>query len=103
MERRMHLSRIAGLLVVLTLATPGAGWTQTSASASSSPVASSALGTDGFFTTTDGVRLHYRSKGTGRAIVFVPGWTLPGDIWEPQIRHFSPRYRTIALDPRSQG
>jgi non-heme chloroperoxidase len=64
---------------------------------------SATLGADGFFTTSDGVRLHYRSKGTGRPIVFVPGWTLPGDIWEPQIREFSTRYRTIALDPRSQG
>jgi len=62
-----------------------------------------ALGADGFFTTSDGVKLHYRSKGTGRPIVFVPGWTLPGEIWEPQIREFSTRYRTIALDPRAQG
>jgi non-heme chloroperoxidase len=61
------------------------------------------LGADGFFTTSDGVRLHYRSKGVGRPIVFVPGWTLPGEIWEPQIREFSTRYRTIALDPRAQG
>ncbi len=68
------------------------------------PAASNAsLGADGFFTTSDGVRLHYRSKGSGRPIVFVPGWTLPGDIWEPQIREFSTRYRTIALDPRAQG
>jgi non-heme chloroperoxidase len=61
------------------------------------------LGADGFFMTSDGVRLHYRSKGAGRPIVFVPGWTMPGEIWEPQIREFSPRYRTIALDPRAQG
>jgi non-heme chloroperoxidase len=68
---------------------------------SATPAAS--LGADAFFTTSDGVRLHYRSKGSGRPIVFVPGWTLPGDIWEPQIREFSTRYRTIALDPRAQG
>src|SRR6266496_3443751 len=61
------------------------------------------LGADGFFTTSDGVRLHYRSRGAGRPIVFVPGWTMAGEIWEPQIREFSTRYRTIALDPRAQG
>ena len=61
------------------------------------------LGTDGFFMTSDGVRLHYLLKGTGRPIVFVPGWTMPGEIWEPQIRAFSSRYQTIALDPRAQG
>jgi non-heme chloroperoxidase len=62
-----------------------------------------ALGTDGFFMTSDRVRLHYRSTGAGRPIVFVPGWTMPGEIWEPQIREFSSRYRTIAFDPRAQG
>jgi non-heme chloroperoxidase len=58
---------------------------------------------DGFFRTSDGVRLHYLQKGSGRPIVFVPGWTMQGDIWAPQIQAFSSRYRTIALDPRAQG
>jgi microsomal epoxide hydrolase len=56
-----------------------------------------------FFTTSDGVRLHYTDTGRGRTIVFVPGWTLPGEIWEPQLRAFSGRYRTVTLDPRAQG
>jgi len=61
------------------------------------------LGTDGYFETSDGVRLRYLSTGTGRPIVFVPGWTMAAEIWEPQIREFSSRYRTIAMDPRAQG
>jgi microsomal epoxide hydrolase len=28
---------------------------------------------------------------------------MSGDIWEPQLRAFSPRYRTVTLDPRAQG
>ena len=56
-----------------------------------------------FFTTSDGVRLHYSDAGRGRTIVFVPGWTMAGDIWEPQLRAFSSRYRTVTLDPRAQG
>ena len=36
-------------------------------------------------------------------MVFVPGWTMAGDIWEPQLRVFSSRYRTVTLDPRAQG
>lgn len=56
-----------------------------------------------FFTTSDGVRLHYLDAGSGPAIVFVPGWTMPAEIWEPQIRGLSGRYRVVALDPRSQG
>jgi non-heme chloroperoxidase len=55
------------------------------------------------FATGDGVRLHYLETGSGPTIVFVPGWMVPGWIWEPQIRHFSRAYRVVALDPRSQG
>jgi microsomal epoxide hydrolase len=58
---------------------------------------------DGWFRTSDGVRLHYLEGGSGRTIVFVPGWTMPGEIWAPQLRHFSQSRRVVALDPRSQG
>jgi len=57
----------------------------------------------GFFTTSDGVRLHYTDTGRGRTLVFIPGWTMSGEIWEPQLRAFSSRYRTVTLDPRAQG
>ena len=56
-----------------------------------------------FFTTSDGVRIHYLDAGKGAAIVFIPGWTMPAWIWEKQIAHFAPKYRVIAIDPRSQG
>src|SRR5579871_3672404 len=57
----------------------------------------------GSLTTSDGVRLHYLEAGSGPAILFEPGWTMPAEIWEPQIRYFSEHYRVVALDPRSQG
>ncbi len=57
----------------------------------------------GHFTTSDGVRLHYLEAGQGRTILFVPGWSMPAFIWEPQLAGLSPRWRTVALDPRSQG
>lgn len=63
----------------------------------------SAPGSGGFFTTSDGVRLRYTDTGRGRPMVFIPGWTMSGEIWEPQLRVFSSRYRTITLDPRAQG
>jgi non-heme chloroperoxidase len=37
------------------------------------------------------------------SILFVPGWTMPGRIWEKQIARFSREYRVVAMDPRSQG
>jgi microsomal epoxide hydrolase len=55
------------------------------------------------FRTSDGVSLHYFDAGSGAAIIFIPGWTMPADIFEPQINQLSERFRVIALDPRSQG
>ena len=68
------------------------------------PATSSSDGSaGGDFTTSDGVRLHYTDTGRGRTMVFIPGWTMSGEIWEPQLRAFSSRYRTVTLDPRAQG
>ena len=58
---------------------------------------------DGFFTTSDGVKLHYLESGAGPTILFVPGWTMPAEIWQPQIEYFSKTYHVVAVDPRSQG
>ena len=44
---------------------------------------------DGSFITSDGVKLHYLESGTGSTILFVPGWTMPAEIWQPQMEHFS--------------
>jgi non-heme chloroperoxidase len=37
------------------------------------------------------------------SILFVPGFMMPGWIWENQISHFSADYRVVAMDPRAQG
>jgi non-heme chloroperoxidase len=58
-----------------------------------------------FFTSSDGVRLHFLEAGPPDAhvLVFVPGWTMPAWIWTPQLVAFSGRYHVIAFDPRGQG
>jgi non-heme chloroperoxidase len=62
---------------------------------------------DGYFTTSDGVRLHYLAAGvshtTGPTLVFIPGWTMPAWIWQQQLAFFARQYRVVALDPRGQG
>jgi non-heme chloroperoxidase len=60
---------------------------------------------DRFFVASDGVRLHYLDAGppAGHLIVFVPGWTMPGWIWQPQIVAFEAVYHVVAFDPRGQG
>lgn len=55
------------------------------------------------FMTSDGIKLHYLKAGTGPTLVFVPGWTMPAWIWEPQLSQFSASHRVVALDPRGQG
>jgi len=54
------------------------------------------------FTTSDGVGLHYTDEGEGDSIVFVAGWAMDGSWWRHQ-QGLSSRYRTVVLDPRSQG
>jgi non-heme chloroperoxidase len=87
----------------------------------------------GFVNASDNVKIHYVEAGEGRttgnvsvgpgsgpglsiggggtvtkaqqkiSILFVPGWTMPGWIWEKQISRFSRDYHVVAMDPRSQG
>jgi non-heme chloroperoxidase len=56
-----------------------------------------------YFTTSDELRLHYDKRGAGAPMVFVPGWSMPASIYEPQLVYFSKTHRVFALDPRSQG
>src|SRR5205807_2982098 len=67
------------------------------------PLVFAQAGKSEFFKTSDGVRIHYLESGNGRAIVFIPGWTMPAWIWQKQIDEFSKTYHVIAVDPRSQG
>ena len=68
------------------------------------PAAASALDSR-YFATSDGVQLHVLEGGPPRApvIAFVPGWSMPADIWRFQLEALGARYRVAALDPRGQG
>lgn len=50
--------------------------------------------------TADRVRLFYEETGTGRPVIFAHEFA--GDLrsWEPQMRHFGRRYRSIAFNAR---
>ncbi len=50
--------------------------------------------------TEDGIRLFYEETGTGKPVIFVHEFA--GDLrsWEPQVRHFSRRYRCITFNAR---
>jgi pimeloyl-ACP methyl ester carboxylesterase len=65
-------------------------------------------GVSGFVQTPDGERIHHVSLEEGASpdrptLLFVPGWTMTVEIWQPQLRHFADSHRVVAIDPRSQG
>lgn len=51
-------------------------------------------------TTDDGVKLWYEETGSGTPVVFVHEFAGDARSWEPQVRHFSRRYRCIAYNAR---
>ena len=53
-----------------------------------------------FVQTDDGVRLYYEEAGSGDPILFVHEFGGHHLSWEPQIRHFSRRYRCITYAAR---
>jgi microsomal epoxide hydrolase len=59
----------------------------------------------GFVKLSDGARIRYVESGAGPApaLLFVPGWMMTAEIWEPQIARFASTNRVVAIDPRAQG
>jgi pimeloyl-ACP methyl ester carboxylesterase len=51
----------------------------------------------------DGVGLRYRDEGQGPAVIFVHGWTLDLEMWEPQVAALSAAFRIVRLDRRGFG
>jgi len=51
-------------------------------------------------TTDDGVKLYYEETGAGTPIVFAHEFAGDFRSWEPQVRHFSRRYRCITYNAR---
>lgn len=49
------------------------------------------------------VFLHYYDQGAGTPLLFLPGWSVPKEVFVHQIEAFSRSYRVIAVDPRGQG
>ena len=87
------LARLAQAIVLLTIVLPG-------------KMAYAAIAMESrFFTTSDGVHLHYLEAGNRnqQTILFIPGWTMPAWIWDQQMDAFAKSYHVVAFDPRGQG
>jgi pimeloyl-ACP methyl ester carboxylesterase len=53
-----------------------------------------------FATTDDAIQLYYEETGTGIPLILVHEFAADLRNWEPQMRHFGQRYRTIAFNAR---
>ena len=51
-------------------------------------------------TAQDGVRIYYEETGTGAPILFIHEFAGDHRSWEPQVRHFSRRYRCVIYAAR---
>jgi pimeloyl-ACP methyl ester carboxylesterase len=52
---------------------------------------------------TDGIRLRYRDEGAGPGVVFVHGWTLDLNMWDPQADALKHHFRVVRFDRRGFG
>ncbi len=53
--------------------------------------------------TDDGTDLHFISKGKGKPLIMIPGWSQTAEMYKHQIDALSQKYRCIALDMRGHG
>src|ERR1700741_5216958 len=53
-----------------------------------------------YATTDDAVRLYFEETGSGHAVIFVHEFDGDFRSFEPQLRHFGKRYRTMAFNAR---
>ncbi|MDB5489191.1 MAG: hypothetical protein JWQ58_2906, partial [Reyranella sp.] len=75
------------------------------ASLAASPlVATGTRAADGFVDTQDGQKLAFGDTGTGTPVVFLHGWSLSSEIWQPQVDFLVARgHRVIVYDRRGHG
>ena len=52
---------------------------------------------------SDDLTIHYVSRGEGRSLVFIPGWTMTLESFSRNLEPLSERYYVAAYDPRGQG
>ena len=63
----------------------------------------STIASSAYFTTSDGITLHYLEKGNGPPLVLLPGWTQPASGYASQLGALSSTFRCLALDFRGYG
>lgn len=52
---------------------------------------------------TDNIRTYYEVHGEGKPLVFIHGGWVDHQMWNPQVEHFSQKYKVITYDVRGHG
>tara|TARA_B100001123_G_scaffold377471_1_gene444971 strand:- start:242 stop:1123 length:882 start_codon:yes stop_codon:yes gene_type:complete len=52
------------------------------------------------YANSDGIKLYYEESGSGTAVLFIHEFAGDHRSWEPQMRHFSARYRCVCYSAR---
>jgi 3-oxoadipate enol-lactonase len=60
------------------------------------------VGKDSYFDTA-GARLRYRDDGAGPSVLFIHGWALDLELWEPQAAELAATHRVLRFDRRGFG
>jgi pimeloyl-ACP methyl ester carboxylesterase len=55
------------------------------------------------FETSDGVKLSYWEAGSGRPLIFIPGWSANGAEYVNVMYLLAQKYHVYVIDPRNQG
>lgn len=55
------------------------------------------------FVEVDGAKLRLEDEGRGFPLLFVHGWALDLDMWQPQVKDWAARWRVIRYDRRGFG
>ncbi|MEE4563906.1 alpha/beta hydrolase [Paenibacillus polymyxa] len=58
---------------------------------------------DGFFTTSDGVEIHYLEGGSGEPLILTSGWPTSPCIFAYNLPEISKHYHVIAIETRGTG
>lgn len=58
---------------------------------------------DGFFTTSDGIKIHYLEAGSGEPLVLTSGWPTSPCIFAYNLPEISKSYHVIAIETRGTG
>ena len=56
-----------------------------------------------YFTTNDGVRLHYRKSGSGEPLILLSGWTGDSSVFHRNYPAFNEHFSVYSLDYRCHG